>query len=327
MTYWSRWTRVSGVALLFAMMTSLLMHGAAAPQEPRKKAAQVALTFDDLPAHGPVPPGSSRVDIAQRIIATLRSHRTPPIYGFVNAKDLDEHPEDAEVLRLWHEAGFPLGNHGFSHMDLHANTVEAFEQDLLANEATLRRYMDNQDWTWFRFPYLHEGDTPEKHRAVRNFISGHYYRIAEVTLSFDDYAYNEPYARCLAKQDTAGIEWLKESYLTRADESLRRGQEAAQTLFQHDIPHVMLLHIGGFETVMLPRLLDLLRERGFELVTLTEGHHDLAYATDPALRANWSGTLLEQLLRARRPPPSTSAAPVSPPAPGGIFEKLGSLCR
>jgi peptidoglycan-N-acetylglucosamine deacetylase len=35
--------------------------------------ARVALTFDDLPAHGPVPPGLTRVDIADRIVEALRS--------------------------------------------------------------------------------------------------------------------------------------------------------------------------------------------------------------------------------------------------------------
>jgi peptidoglycan/xylan/chitin deacetylase (PgdA/CDA1 family) len=303
------------------------------------------LTFDDLPAHGPIPAGSSRVDIAQRIIEQLRAHQAPPIYGFVNAKDLIEHPEDAQVLRLWRDAGFPLGNHAFSHMDLHANSADAFQQDVLANEPTLRTYMEGQDWHWLRFPYLREGDTPEKYRAVRAFLAARGYRVAQVTLSFDDYAYNEPYARCLAKQDTKGIAWLQDSYLTRAGESLTHGQEAARTLFQHDIPHIMLLHIGGFETVMLGRLLDLLRQRGFALITLPEAARDPAYAADPTLPGNWNGTFLQQLLRAKQPPPAapapttstpTASAPTAPtptgpatapPAAASIIEQLAALCR
>jgi peptidoglycan/xylan/chitin deacetylase (PgdA/CDA1 family) len=317
----------ASVLVVGAMMTSLLAQGAPRqPQpreEPRTPSAEVALTFDDLPAHGPIPAGSSRVDIAQRIIEQLRAYQAPPIYGFVNAKDLTEHPEDAQVLRVWRDAGFPLGNHAFSHMDLHANSAEAFEQDVLANEATLRTYMEGQDWHWLRFPYLREGDTPEKYHAVRAFLAAHGYHVAQVTLSFDDYAYNEPYARCLAKQDTKAIAWLEESFLTRAGESLTRGQEASRTLFQRDIPHVMLLHIGGFETVMLAQLLHLLQARGFVLTTLPAAARDPAYAEDPKLPANWNGTFLQQLLRARQPPPAAPA----PPAGSGIFEKLATLCR
>jgi (4-O-methyl)-D-glucuronate---lignin esterase len=95
---------------------------------------EVALTFDDLPAHGPLPKGMTRIDIAKTIIHALQSAQAPPTYGFVNAKALADDPSTAEVLRLWREAGFPLANHTFSHMDLNANTVENFEQDLLADE-------------------------------------------------------------------------------------------------------------------------------------------------------------------------------------------------
>ena len=58
----------------------------------------------------------SRVDVAKSILGTLRARRAPPVYGFINARQLEAHPADDEVLRLWREAGFPLGNHTFSHM-------------------------------------------------------------------------------------------------------------------------------------------------------------------------------------------------------------------
>src|SRR5262249_18953872 len=159
----------------------------------------------------------------------------------------------------------------------------AFEQDIVANEPTLEKFMAGQDWHWLRYPFLREGDTADKHHAVRAFLTAHGYRIAQVTLSFDDYAYNEPYARCVAKGDRAGTVWLEKSFLTRADEDLTRGQEMARTLFQHDIPHVMLLHIGAFEAIMFPRLLELLDQRGFTLIPLPTAASDPAYATDPDL--------------------------------------------
>jgi peptidoglycan/xylan/chitin deacetylase (PgdA/CDA1 family) len=300
--------------------TSQAPQAAQAPQTPRADAARVALTFDDLPNHGPLPQGLTRVDIATRIIAALRQRNAPPIYGFINAKGLETEPGSDAVLKLWRAAGFPLGNHAFSHMDLHANPADAFEQDILGNETTLRTFMGDQDWHWFRYPYLREGDTADKYHAVRGFLKEHGYSVAEVTLSFDDYAYNEPYARCLAKGDTKGIEWLKDSYLTRAGESLTRGQEQARTAFGHDIPHIMLLHIGGFETVMVPRLLDLLQQRNFTLITLQEAAKDPAYAQEPTLTANWNGSLLQQWLTARHVPPAPRPSP-------SIFEQLSAVCR
>jgi hypothetical protein len=75
---------------------------------------------------------------------------------------------------------------------------------------------------------LHEGDTLEKRHAVATFLKAHGYRVAQVTLNFDDYAYNDPYTRCVAKNDAAAIEGLKHSYLSRAAQSIDAGQEAAR---------------------------------------------------------------------------------------------------
>src|SRR5262249_12379193 len=148
---------------------------------------KVALTFDDLPVHAALPAGLTRSDVARSILAALAAHHAPPTYGFVNAKALEGAPETEEVLRLWRAAGYPLGNHTYSHIDLTANTPEAFEQDVRAGEPVLKRLMEGADWHWLRFPYLHEGDTLEKRRAVRRTLADEGYRIAEVTLSFDDW--------------------------------------------------------------------------------------------------------------------------------------------
>jgi peptidoglycan/xylan/chitin deacetylase (PgdA/CDA1 family) len=203
-------------------------------------------------------------------------------------------------------------------MDLHANSTAAFEQDILANEPTLRIYMQDADWRWFRYPFLREGETAEKHRAIADFLKQHGYRIAEVTLNFDDYAYNDPYSRCMTKGDEQAITWLRNSYLSRASAYVARGEEMSRLIYGREINYVMLLHIGGFETVMLPRLLDLLKQRGFKFVTLEEAERDPAYSEDPSLPST-AGTLLDQMMIAKHIPPIQR--------PDDTFSKLDKVCR
>lgn len=293
--------------------------GSTASSGEQAETHEVALTFDDLPAHGPMPQGMSRVDIINSIIHALQAAHAPPIYGFVNAETLDKVKGTDEVLRLWRAAGFPLGNHTYSHMDLDKNTTAAWEQDLAGDEGTLSNLMGNEDWHWLRFPFLHEGETGGKHQAIEGYLKNRGYHVAEVTLSFGDYAYNDPYARCLAKNDTQAIDWLKQSYVSGANASLTHGINSAQKVFGRDIKHVMLLHIGGFETVMLPKLLDILRERGFNLVPLPEAESDPAYANEPQLPAGFAGTFLQQMLAARHIQETTQ--PEDPPA------RLATLCQ
>jgi peptidoglycan/xylan/chitin deacetylase (PgdA/CDA1 family) len=280
---------------------------------------QVALTFDDLPSHGPLPPAMTRVDVAKSILATLREWKAPRVYGFINGKLMEAEPRDADVLTLWTGAGYPLGNHAYSHMDLHTNTADAFQADIAANEPVLGKFMPTGDWHWFRYPYLREGDNPDKKKAVTTYLDQHGYKVAQVTLSFGDYAWNAPYVRCAVKNDTQAIDELKASYLKAAEDSLRVGQEMAQSIFGRDIKHVMLLHIGSFETVMLPNLMELLKAKGFTLIPLDEAESDAAYKTEVAPLTRWDGTLLDQLIRAKG---------LKSPARGeSPFPRLDAICR
>ena len=133
------------------------------------------------------------------------------------------------------------------------------------NEGTLEGFMGGRDWHWFRYPYLNEGDTLEKRHEVRKYLRERGYKVAQVTIDFQDWAWDDPYARCMDKHDSQAVEWLKSSYLSMAAEYVSLGQKMAVMLFGRDIRHVLLLHIGAFDSVMLPSLLDSLAEAGIRI--------------------------------------------------------------
>jgi peptidoglycan/xylan/chitin deacetylase (PgdA/CDA1 family) len=189
------------------------------------------------------------------------------------------------MMKDWRAAGFPLGNHAWSHMNLNTAKIEDWEADVLKNETLLEKYAGGSDWHWLRYPYLAEGDTQEKREAARKFLAEHHYKIAAVTMSFGDYMWNEPYARCVAKNDTAAIAQLETSYLDAASQDADFRRSMAKTLFGHDIPYVLLMHVGAFDARMLPRLLKMYREKGFSFVTLEEAEKDPFYksSVDPSL--------------------------------------------
>ena len=297
--------------LAFVMLL-VALHAIATAQE-------LALTFDDLPSHGLLPPGMTRLDVAKSIIATLKAANAPQVYGFINAVKLEQVPEDMAVLKEWRSAGYMLGNHTYSHMSLNDNTAESFEKDIAKNEPLLQSLMGNEDWHWFRYPFLWEGDTLEKRNEVRAYLKEHGYRVALVTLDFEDYAWNAPYARCVAKNDQKSIEWLKASYLSTAGEYIEADQKMSQVVFGRDVKHVMLLHLGGFDAVMLPQLLDLLKKKGFKLVTLQEAESDPAYQSNPNAALKYGGTLLEQTIEAQHLK--------YPPVPPKPIKELAAICQ
>jgi peptidoglycan/xylan/chitin deacetylase (PgdA/CDA1 family) len=264
-------------------------------------AQEVALTFDDLPRTGKLPPGTTRVDIIKHIVKILQDAHAPRVYGFVNGGKLASAPEELEALKAWTAAGFPLGSHGYSHFNLAETSVRRYTSDITANEPVLRSLVsDKTYWHWFRYPYLEEGDTLRKKEAVYAFLRKNHYRVAEVTLDFQDFLWNAPYARCLAQNDTVAIDWLKSNYLIAAEDRIEFGQQMSQTLYGRDIKHIMLLHVGGFETVMLPELLKLLKQKNFKLITLEDAASDPVYKVEPQWPTRHGGDFLSLTMRYRR---------------------------
>ena len=279
----------------------------------------VALTFDDLPAAGDLPEGESRAHIAATLAGELRAHHLKGVYGFVNAVDVADDTDEQEALRRWVQAGMNIGNHTWSHPSLTDVTTEAFEQEIARDEPVLARYAEGRDWRWFRYPYLCEGDTLEKRRQVRAWLAKHRYRIAQVTLIFNDDDWADAYSRCVAKRDDASILWLRQSYLENAAQFIRVGREEQRIAFGREIPNVLLLHETIFTTIMLPDLLQLLHRQGFRFRTLAKVARDPAYALDPDAASKAGGSLPNQFLNSRhlQYPPFT-------PEP---VETLHNICR
>ena len=279
----------------------------------------IALTFDDLPAVGALPAAMTRVEIATKLASELNANHLTGTYGMVNAVRLEENPDGQKALHAWVDAGMNIGSHTWSHMSLTSNTAEAFEHEIALNEPALVQYAGVRDWHWFRYPFLWEGDTLEKRRAVRAYLRDHGYRVAQVSLDFEDYAWNDAYARCSTRQDPAAIAWLKQSYLDTATEYIKLGREEQIIAFGHEIPNVMLLHETAFTTLMLPDLLSLLRSQGFTFKSLPEVEQDAAYAMDPDAPLKSAGTLPDQFMDSRH-----LKYPPFHPKP---FDKLKTICQ
>jgi peptidoglycan/xylan/chitin deacetylase (PgdA/CDA1 family) len=281
-------------------------------------AQKLAITFDDLPRNGELPPGVTQAETARNAVEILKKRHVPPVYGFINAKKLEGSPDGAEALKLW-AAAEPVGNHTYAHMDLEQNTAEAFEREIEENEPTLELLQSKDTWHWLRYPYLHEGDTVEKRRAVRAYLKAHGYRIAQVSLDWEDYLWNFAYARCVAKNDTKSMEWLRSSYLSTASTFLDLGREQAKLIYGHEIDYVLLMHLGAYSSTILPDALDLLKKKGFKLVTLEEAESDAAYDGDPDVGLHDAGTMLDQWMQVK--------GIKDPPHAEKPYKEIESVCQ
>lgn len=178
---------------------------------------RVAVTVDDLPSHGPLPPDTTRLQLHQSLLTALLAHEVPRVYGFANLGRAAQDGATDPSLRAWIAAGFPLGNHTWSHPHLREIGVPAYLAEIDRNDAALGSLVaDENTRRVFRYPFLVQGTDPQSTRAIRRHLSGGGYRIAEVTIDFYDWAFNAPYVRCLALRDEAAIAALRETFVRHA---------------------------------------------------------------------------------------------------------------
>ena len=273
-------------AALAASFACLLTACAAVPSQTSQP--MIAITVDDLPVHGEIPQDETNVSVARNVISALKAQRVEA-YGFINGYWTAKQPDTAEVLELWRAADLPLANHGWSHRHLAEMSAEEFEQEIIRNEPLLQS--GSEDWRWFRYPFLDEGENAEKRAASREVLARHGYKVASVTMDFSDWAWTAPYARCRDAGDEAAVRRLEDMYMQAARESIGYSRRLSQAVYGRDIPYVLLLHISAFEGRLLPRLLQLYRDEGFRFVSLAEAEADAAYAdqVQPRLPAELQG--------------------------------------
>lgn len=235
----------------------------------------VAITVDDMPVHGKLPPGVTRLEVAEAHLRAFKQFGVVEAFGFVNARGAET--DGDAVLTAWRKAGHPLGNHTFSHMNLgRAESLQAWQADVIAGEPLVEKHMQGADWKWFRYPNLSVGDG-ERRDAALAFLKSRGYQVADVSLAFSDWDYTDAYARCKAAGDDAAVTAMTARYLRGVDVGIAQALAESKAVYGRTIPMVLLTHMGAFSAVTLPEVLTKLKAAGARFVTLAQAQADAAY--------------------------------------------------
>jgi peptidoglycan/xylan/chitin deacetylase (PgdA/CDA1 family) len=282
-------------------------------------ALDMAVTFDDLPATGPLPPGVTRLAVAAQLIEALRRQAVPGPVAFANALPAVREPELADALQAWSRAGFRLGNHTYSHLDLSRVGAAEFIADIERNESALASLAPPGSAKYFRYPYLHEGNTADKRDTVRRWLHSKGYAISPATVYLDDWVWNEAYARCSARADESAIARMKTLFIETSLARLDWARELSARLFRRQVKHILLLHVGAFDAVVLDELLGAYRAAGVTFVGLDAAVKDEAYAMPLELVGEGDRAFLLQAAQ--------SKGVELPKIPPGAPAEIEGLCR
>jgi len=244
---------------------------------------RMAVTFDDLPVVSVVHPDvEGQREILSPLITAVTAHRVPAI-GFVNESKLyvDGELDAARVALLegWLDAGLDLGNHSFSHPDLHRTPLAEYEADVERGATVTRRLLAarGEPLAWFRHPYLHTGCDLETKRAVVDFLAQRGERVAPVTVDHDDYLFAAAWDRAGARDDGALQRRLEAAYVPYIEAKVAYYEAQSRALFGREIPQVLLLHANSINARRFAALADALTAHGYRFVPLREAVADPAY--------------------------------------------------
>lgn len=275
------------LAVALAAVAAVVFVSAAAAPAPAAPPAgrRMALTFDDLPAQRAESASPARLaEITQGIVGTLARRRLPAV-GFVNEGKLavggKVDPARVALLERWLDAGIELGNHSYSHLDLHRVAPDAFLADVARGEEVTRPLAAARGipYRYFRHPYLHTGRELAVRRAVHAFLAERGYRVAPVTIDNSEWIFAAAYDQAIDRKDRRLRKRLATAYLDYMEAMCAYYEGQSRALFGREIPQVLLVHANTLNAHHLPALLKRFERRGYRFVALESALADPAYAT------------------------------------------------
>lgn len=242
----------------------------------------VAITIDDLPYQR----GPTLADVqllTDRILEQIRKIDAP-VVGFVNEAKLHEKgPAElaarTALLEQWLDAGAELGNHTYSHADINVVDFDAYKQDILRGAEVTRRLLSerNQTLRYFRHPYLRTGNDEQTKTALEQFLREHEYVVAPVTIDNDEWIFAAAYDVAAGREDEATMRRIGKDYIAYMEHAFEFSERLARQSFGRDIKHVLLVHVNMLNAEYFDELMDVMKNRGYKIVPLSEALADPAY--------------------------------------------------
>lgn len=255
---------------------------------PQRTDRTVAITFDDLPyvnasERGGANMRGAAVAANRAILKSLWRYQVPAT-GFVVEQRVHALGKTGPALLApWNKAELELGNHSFSHADSNGLDLEGFRNEVIKGEETIRLMAQSarRSLRFFRFPFNHMGDTPEKRIAFEALLIERGYQLAASTIDTSDYIFDQAREQAIIRSDITMRKRIEDAYIAYSRQQIVYYANLNRAVLGYEPPAIMLLHLNQLNAATLPRLLRIFRQENYRFVSLGKAHADPAYARAP----------------------------------------------
>jgi peptidoglycan/xylan/chitin deacetylase (PgdA/CDA1 family) len=226
---------------------------------------EIAITIDDLPfvaASYKNPAALQRThDRFMQIIESLQSNQVPAT-GFVIGSAIGE--GDWELLEAFHQAGFTVGNHTYSHLNLNQSSAQKYIDNIARTDKIITPLLSHPKY--FRYPYLAEGKGEVK-EEVQRYLAENDYVIAPVTIDSKDYRFNEQLYQIPYRARVQHLPQIKARYLAYIWHETERAEKRANG---KPVKQILLLHANLLNSYCLNDIIQMYKQHGYRFISLNE---------------------------------------------------------
>lgn len=219
---------------------------------------EIAITIDDLPFVG-----ESKNFHLNMIIDSIKANEIP-VTGFIIAKEVNK--KNWQTLLKFHDAGLGLGNHTLTHANLNKVETAEYIQEIETADKILSPILTEPKY--FRYPYLVMGAGLKKDK-VMNYLSSKNYQVAPVTIDSKDFMFNQLLLSVPENERRHFLDVLKRCYLDFIWQQTLKAEENSRAARKPDQAQILLIHANLLNAYVLPDIISLYRQNGFNFVSLT----------------------------------------------------------
>lgn len=219
----------------------------------------IAITIDDLPFVG------EQKNFHLNMIIDAFTAEEIPATGFVIAGNV--RPEHWPMLQKFKDAGLGIGNHTLSHVNARQVSTSAYIQQIDGADKLLEPWLTKPKY--FRFPYLATGEG-EKKQSIKSYLDANHYHIAPITIDSKDFIFNQLLLSVSERERRQFLTVLKPCYLDFIWQQTLKAEEIVRQQSKNNKTHILLIHSNLLNAYVLPDIIALYREHGFNFVSLKQ---------------------------------------------------------
>ena len=251
-------------AFLAICMTSEVTIAALSAETP---AGEIALTFDDAPRKSTYLSGDQRTEM---LLHGLKRANVDRVAFFCTTQGFDENGR--QRIHKYADAGHAIANHTHTHPSLNKVGPTSFIQDLMVADGILKSWTNFKPW--FRFPFLHEGNTAADRDSARSRLSQLGYINGYVTVDTYDWYMDALLQEAAAKNQTVHFDRLEKAYVEILWDGIQFYDRIARTVLGRSPKHVILLHENDLAALFVDALVEKLRSENWKIISPDEAYTD-----------------------------------------------------